>query len=331
MSAFPDFWSDQKRSTALMREKASMERKINGYTELREIFEEAETLIEMGQEEDDDETIGEAVTVLTALEPKVRQAEIRRLFADDVDELNAILEINSGAGGVDACDWAEMIRRMYLQWASRNGFKVSIIDQQSNDAGGIKSCTMEIKGLYAYGYLRSESGVHRLVRISPFDASARRHTAFASVNATPDIDDSIEIEVLESDLRIDTMRAGGAGGQHVNTTDSAVRITHIPTGIVVKCQNERSQHKNKARAMKVLKARLYQHELRKRQEETDALNAEKKKIEWGSQIRNYVLHPYRMVKDVRSGHQSGNTDAVLNGELNDFMESWLAKKANGEV
>ena len=178
---------------------------------------------------------------------------------------------------------------------------------------------------------RSESGVHRLVRISPFDASARRHTAFASVNATPDIDDSIEVEVIDSDLRIDTMRAGGAGGQHVNTTDSAVRITHIPTGIVVKCQNERSQHKNKAKAMKVLKARLYQHELRKRQEEVDALNAEKKKIEWGSQIRSYVLQPYRMVKDLRTDHQTGNTDAVLGGDLNEFMEAWLAQKADGDA
>ena len=329
MSAFPDFWSDQKRSTALMREKASHERRVASYTDLREVLEEAETLLEMGQEENDDDTIAEAVELLSTLGPRVREAEIRRLFADQADERDAILEINSGAGGVDACDWADMLRRMYLQWANHNGFKVAIIDENPNDDGGIKSCTLEIKGLYAYGYLRSESGVHRLVRISPFDAAARRHTAFASVNATPDIDDSIEVDVLDSDLRIDTMRAGGAGGQHVNTTDSAVRITHIPTGIVVKCQNERSQHKNKAKAMKVLKARLYQHELRKRQEEVDALNAEKKKIEWGSQIRSYVLHPYRMVKDLRTEHQTGNTDGVLGGDLNAFMEAWLAMKAGG--
>jgi peptide chain release factor 2 len=331
MSAFPDFWSDQKKSTALMREKASLERRLNGYTDLCESLEEAETLLELGEEEGDEDTIREGVAALEALEPEVRAAEIRRLFSDEADECNAILEINSGAGGVDACDWADMIRRMYLQWATRSGYQITIIDEQPNDDGGIKSCTMEVKGLYAYGYLRSECGVHRLVRISPFDASARRHTAFASVNATPDIDDSIEVEVLETDLRIDTMRAGGAGGQHVNTTDSAVRITHIPTGIVVKCQNERSQHKNKAKAMKVLKSRIYQHELEKRQEEADALNAEKKKIEWGSQIRSYVLHPYQMVKDVRTEHQTGNTDAVLGGDLSDFMESWLAKKASGEV
>ena len=327
----PGFWEDQKKSTAMMREKASMERKISSYTDLRDALEEAETLLEMGEEEGDEETLAEALSTLEGLLPQVREAEIRRLFTDDADERDAILEINSGAGGIDACDWADMLRRMYLQWASRNGFKVSMIDVNPNDDAGIKSCTLEIKGLYAYGYLRSESGVHRLVRISPFDASARRHTAFASVNATPDIDDSIEVDVLDSDLRIDTMRAGGAGGQHVNTTDSAVRITHIPTGIVVKCQNERSQHKNKARAMKVLKARLYQHELSKRQEEADALNAEKKMIEWGSQIRSYVLQPYRMVKDVRTEHQSGNTDAVLGGELNAFMEAWLAKKAEGAV
>ena len=331
MSAMSGFWDDQKKSTALMREKASMERKVSSYTDLCDALEEAETLLEMGEEEEDEETLAEALATLEELLPKVREAEIRRLFTDAADERDAILEINSGAGGVDACDWADMLRRMYLQWASRNGFKVAVIDENPNDDAGIKSCTLEIKGLYAYGYLRSESGVHRLVRISPFDASARRHTAFASVNATPDIDDSIEVEILDSDLRIDTMRAGGAGGQHVNTTDSAVRITHLPTGIVVKCQNERSQHKNKAKAMKVLKARLYQHELNKRQEEADALNAEKKKIEWGSQIRSYVLQPYRMVKDVRTEHQSGNTDAVLGGDLNAFMESWLAKKAEGAV
>ena len=331
MSAFPGFWTDQKKSTILMREKASLERKVNGYESLQESIEEAETLFEMGEEEEDEDTLREALEALEALEPLIRAAEIRRLFTNDADERDAILEINSGAGGVDACDWADMIRRMYLQWASSNGYKVSIMDEQSNDDGGIKSCTLEIKGLYAYGYLRSECGVHRLVRISPFDASARRHTAFASVNATPDIDDSIEVEINDSDLRIDTMRAGGAGGQHVNTTDSAVRITHIPTGIVVKCQNERSQHKNKARAMKVLKARIYQHELEKRQEEVDALNADKKKIEWGSQIRSYVLQPYRMVKDLRTDHQTGNTDAVLGGDLNGFMESWLAKKAEGVV
>ncbi len=327
MSSIPEFWSDSKRSTRLMREKASLERKLSEFAALEDALEEAEVMLELGEEEGDEETIVEAGEALAALEPRLAAAEIRRLFAEDADERDAILEINSGAGGTDASDWAEMLKRMYLQWATHNGFKVSIIDEQPHDEAGIKSCTMEVKGLYAYGYLKSEIGVHRLVRISPFDASARRHTAFASVNATPDIDDSIEVEINDSELRIDTMRAGGAGGQHVNTTDSAVRITHLPTGIVVKCQNERSQHKNKALALKVLKARIYQHELRKRQDEIDALNSEKKRIEWGSQIRSYVLHPYRMVKDLRTEYQSGNTDAVLNGALTPFMESYLASQA----
>lgn len=328
MSGFPDFWSDQKRSTTLMKEKASLERRLNDYKALEEALEDAETLYEMGLEEGDQDSIEESGELLHDLEPQLRQAEIRRLFTGEMDENDAILEINSGAGGVDACDWADMLKRMYFQWASKNEYKITVVDEQINTDGGIKSCTMEIKGLYAYGYLRSESGVHRLVRISPFDANARRHTAFASVHPAPDIDDSIEIDINESDLRIDTMRAGGAGGQHVNTTDSAVRITHIPTGIVVKCQNERSQHKNKDRAMKVLRARLYQHELEKRQAEAQALNAEKKSIEWGSQIRSYVLHPYQMVKDVRTGHENTNTNNVLGGDLQPFMESFLAMEAD---
>ena len=328
MSGFPDFWSDQKRSTKLMKEKASLERRLNDYKVLEEALEDAETLYEMGIEEGDQDTVDESRELFEDLEPLIRKAEIRRLFTGEMDENDAILEINSGAGGVDACDWAEMLKRMYLQWATKNEYKIVIVDEQGNTDGGIKSCTMEIKGLYAYGYLRSESGVHRLVRISPFDANARRHTAFASVHPAPDIDDSIEIDISDSDLRIDTMRAGGAGGQHVNTTDSAVRITHIPTGIVVKCQNERSQHKNKDRAMKVLRGRLYQHELEKRQAEAQALNAKKKSIEWGSQIRSYVLHPYQMVKDVRTGHENGNTTNVLGGDLQPFMESFLAMEAD---
>jgi peptide chain release factor 2 len=328
MAGFSDFWLDQKRSTRLMREKSGHERRLSDYTALEEELEDAETLFEMGMEEGDTETITESRVAFEELEPKLRQVEIRRLFSGEMDENDAILEINSGAGGVDACDWADMIKRMYIQWATKNNFKVSIVDEQSNTDGGIKSCTLEIQGRYAYGYLRSEAGVHRLVRISPYDASARRHTAFASVHPAPDIDDSIEIEINDSDLRIDTMRAGGAGGQHVNTTDSAVRITHLPTNIVVKCQNERSQHKNKDRAMKVLRARIYQHELEKRQAEADILNAEKKRIEWGSQIRSYVLHPYQLVKDVRTAYENGNTTAVLNGDLQPFMESFLAMEAD---
>jgi peptide chain release factor 2 len=274
----------------------------------------------------DTATIGEADAAFRALETRVNEVEIQRLLSEEGDECDAILEINSGAGGTDASDWAEMLERMYLGWATRNGFKATVVDEQRHDEAGIKSCTIEVRGTYAYGYLKAEIGVHRLVRISPFDAAARRHTAFASVAAYPDIDDTIEVEVKESDLRVDTYRSSGAGGQHVNTTDSAVRLTHIPTGLVVACQQERSQHKNKATAMKLLRAKIYQHELQKRQEQIDAQNALKSKIEWGSQIRSYVLQPYRMVKDARTGVENTDTDAVLGGALTPFMEAWLVQR-----
>ena len=253
------------------------------------------------------------------------------MLSGEADESDAIVEINSGAGGTDASDWAEMLKRMYLQWASSMGFKAKLVDETPAEEAGIKSCTIEIAGQYAYGYLRAEIGVHRLVRISPFDSNARRHTAFASVAAYPQVDDNIEIDIIESDLRIDTYRASGAGGQHVNTTDSAVRITHLPTNIVVQCQNERSQHKNKATAMKMLRSKLYQHEMEKRQAEADAVNASKKAIEWGSQIRSYVMHPYRLVKDLRTGVEMGNTDKVLDGDLMGFMEAWLVQMSTVEV
>jgi peptide chain release factor 2 len=223
-----------------------------------------------------------------------------------------------------------MLKRMYLYWADKAGYKCTVVHEAAHEEAGIKSCTIEIDGRFAYGYLKSEIGVHRLVRISPFDSNARRHTAFASVAAYPQVDDAIDIEIVESDLRIDTYRASGAGGQHVNTTDSAVRITHNPTGLVVTCQNERSQHKNKSRAMKMLKAKLYQHELDKRQAEANAANAEKKRIEWGSQIRSYVLHPYRLVKDLRTGREMGDADRVLNGDLMGFMEAWLVQRSSAE-
>ena len=266
-----------------------------------------------------------------AIEKGAARLEIRRLLGEKHDGRGAILEVNSGAGGTDASDWAEMLKRMYLRWADSRGFKSTLVDEQHHDEAGIKSCTIEIKGDYAYGYLKAEIGVHRLVRISPFDAAARRHTAFASVSAYPDIDDTIQIDINPSDLRIDTYRASGAGGQHVNTTDSAVRITHLPTNIVVTCQNERSQHKNKATAMKMLRTKLYQHEEEKRQAEVDTANADKKRIEWGSQIRSYVLNPYRLVKDSRTGFEIGNADRVLDGDLDGFMEAWLAQRAGEET
>ena len=274
--------------------------------------------------------MSEAREGLKSAESAADRLEVQRLLGDVHDARSAILEINSGAGGTDASDWAEMLKRMYLRWADRRGFKAKLMNEMHHDEAGIKSCTIEINGDYAYGYLKSEIGVHRLVRISPFDAAARRHTAFASVGAYPDIDDSIEIDINPADLRIDTFRASGAGGQHVNTTDSAVRITHLPTNLVVSCQNERSQHKNKATAMKMLRTKLYQHEEEKRQAEIDAANAEKKKIEWGSQIRSYVLNPYRLVKDTRTGFEIGNADRVLDGDLDGFMEAWLAQRATEE-
>lgn len=331
LSGDPDFWNNQTRSKKLLKEKAGLERRVNSFKELIEIYEDAETLCEMAEEENDTDLLKEAEEELKKLDSKVSKVEISRLFSEVADENNAVLEINSGAGGTEAADWASMLKRMYLHWANANGFKTTLLEEHNHEEAGIKSCTIEVKGLYAYGYLKAEIGVHRLVRISPFDSNARRHTSFASVNVTPDIDDSFEIDIVESELRIDTYRASGAGGQHVNTTDSAVRITHLPTNIVVTCQNERSQHKNKARAMKMLKGKLYQHEMQKRQEAVDAQNAEKKKIEWGSQIRSYVLHPYKLIKDMRTGHESSNVDKILGGALNPYMNAWLAMRADSAL
>jgi peptide chain release factor 2 len=331
LSADPDFWNNQKRSTKLLKEKSELERNRQGFLELEEGLEEANTLLELAEEENDGELLIEAVDAYSILEKLVGKSEVRRMLSDETDENNAILEINSGAGGTEAADWASILKRMYLHWASSNGYKASLLDEHSHEEAGIKSCTIEIKGPYAYGYLKSEAGVHRLVRISPFDSNARRHTSFASVSTTPCIDDSIEVDVKESDLRIDTYRASGAGGQHVNTTDSAVRITHLPTNIVVACQNERSQHKNKAMAMQLLRAKIYQYEFEKRQQAIDAKNAEKKKIEWGSQIRSYVLHPYKLIKDVRTGYESSNVEKVLAGDLNGYMEAWLGMNADKDL
>ncbi len=306
-----------------------MERKVREYEVLSGALDDADTLLELGEEADDADTIAEGVRAVDALAPKLRAFEIKSLLSEEADEADAILEINSGAGGTDAADWADMLKRMYLRWADRNGYKIVVADEQPHEDAGIRSCSIQVKGEYAYGYLKSEIGVHRLVRISPFDANARRHTAFASVAVYPDLPDDIEIDIKDSDLRIDVFRAGGPGGQGVNTTDSAVRITHIPSGIAVVCRTERSQHKNKSTAMKLLRARLYAQELEKRQAITDAANAEKKKIEWGSQIRSYVLQPYQLVKDTRTGEQTGDTTSVLDGDIGRFMESWLVARASG--
>ncbi len=308
-----------------MRDKARAEKAIGVFTDLQSRYDDAEAAVEFAA--DDPEFADEAAEALPALVADLDKLELQTLLSGEDDALSAIIDINAGAGGTDAQDWAEMLLRMLSRWAEANGYKASLLDRQDGEEAGIKSATLSIEGDYAFGYLRSEQGVHRLVRISPFDAQARRQTAFAAVALYPDVDQELDVEVLDKDLRIDTYRASGAGGQHVNTTDSAVRITHLPTGVVVQCQNERSQHKNKASAMKVLKARLYDFYAAQAAAEAEAKAAPKQKIEWGSQIRSYVLAPYRMVKDLRTGHETGNVDAVLDGELTPFMEAWLSQQA----
>jgi peptide chain release factor 2 len=283
-------------------------------------------LAELGEEGEDEATLEEIRSLLPELEKKVGQMEFARMLSGEHDASNAIFSINAGAGGTEAQDWAEMLLRMYLRFCERKGFKTEITDYQPGDEAGVKGVTFTVEGEYAYGWLRAEMGIHRLVRISPFDAAAKRHTSFCSVFVFPELSDEVEVEINDKDLKVDTYRASGAGGQHINKTDSAIRITHQPTGIVVACQSERSQHKNRATAMKQLKARLYELEVGKKEEEASALTGEKKEIGWGSQIRSYVLHPYRMVKDHRTGHEVGNADAVLDGSLEGFIEAYLLSR-----
>ena len=280
-------------------------------------------LAELGEEAEDEESLAEAGQVIRQLTRQIERMEFARMLSGEHDGSNATLSINAGAGGTEAQDWADMLLRMYLRYCERKGFKTEMTEYQPGDDAGLKSATLTVEGDYAYGYLKAESGIHRLVRLSPFDANSRRHTSFCSVFVFPELDDSVEIEIEEKDIKVDTYRASGAGGQHVNKTDSAIRITHLPTGVVVACQNQRSQHNNRATAMKQLKARLYEMEMRKKEEEAASFSEEKKEIGWGSQIRSYVLHPYRMVKDHRTGHEVGNTDAVLDGDLDGFIEAYL--------
>jgi peptide chain release factor 2 len=280
-------------------------------------------LVELGEEGEDESTLVEVRELLAELTRQVERMEFARMLSGPHDPNNAIVSINAGAGGTEAQDWAEMLLRMYLRWCERKGFKTEITEYQPGEEAGAKSVTLTVEGAYAYGYLRAEKGIHRLVRISPYDANARRHTSFCSVFVFPEIADDVEVEVNDKDLRVDTYRSSGAGGQHVNKTDSAIRITHLPTGIVVSCQSERSQHKNRSTAMKQLRARLYELEMEKKESEATALVGEKKEIAWGSQIRSYVLHPYRMVKDHRTGFEVGNADGVLDGDLDGFVEAYL--------
>ncbi len=280
-------------------------------------------MIELGEESEDEEALAEVREMLPALEKSIGRMEFARMLSGEHDANNAIVSINAGAGGTEAQDWAEILLRMYLRYCERKGFKAEITEYQPGDEAGTKGVTITVTGDYAFGYLKAEKGIHRLVRISPFDSNARRHTSFCSVFVFPELSDDVDIEVLDKDLKVDTYRASGAGGQHVNKTDSAIRITHLPSGIVVSCQSQRSQHKNRSTAMKQLKARLYEMEMEKKESEAEELGGEKKDIAWGSQIRSYVLHPYRMVKDHRTDFESGNTDAVLDGNLDGFIEAYL--------
>lgn len=319
--ASPEVWQDQKTSQALQQKKKRLEKDIQFFKQILGQKEELEVLMELAAEGESVEAETEAG--IGRLDKNLQEAELRALFYDEDDSRNAILTIHPGAGGTESQDWSQMLLRMYLRYAERKGFKVEILDQQPGEEAGLKSATVRIEGDYAFGNLSQETGVHRLVRISPFDAAKRRHTSFSAVFVYPEVDEDIEININPDDIRIDTYRSGGKGGQHVNTTDSAVRITHVPTGIVVQCQNERSQHKNKASAMKVLKARLYELEQRNKRVKIDALEDAKSEIAWGNQIRSYVLHPYRMIKDMRTRVETGDTDKVLDGDLDEFIRAAL--------
>ena len=312
-----------------MRERQRLDRALGSFQDLESRLEDALTLIELGEAEEDEASVREAEQQLEALKAICETRQLESLLSGEADANDCYLEINAGAGGTEAQDWAQMLVRMYTRWAEAHGYKVELLEESHGEEAGIKSTTLQIKGDNAYGWLKTESGVHRLVRISPFDSQARRHTSFASVWVYPVVDDNIEIEIEEKDLRVDTYRASGAGGQHVNKTDSAIRITHLPTNIVVQCQNDRSQHRNRAQAYAMLKARLYEHELQKREEEAQAEAEAKTDIGWGHQIRSYVLQPYQMVKDLRTGVEKGNAQGVLDGGINEFLEAALAARIDG--
>ncbi len=311
----------------MLKERNSLQKIVESWDTCNQELEDFLVMVEIGEEGGDEDILREMKEMLPQLEKRVGQMEFARMLSGPHDANNAIFSINAGAGGTEAQDWADMLLRMYLRYCERKGYKTEITDYQAGDEAGVKGVTFTVEGEYAYGFLRAENGIHRLVRISPFDSNARRHTSFCSVFVFPELSDDVDVEINEKDLRVDTYRSSGAGGQHVNKTESAIRITHIPTGVVVACQNERSQHKNRATAMKQLKARLYELEVRKKEEESAAISGEKKDIGWGSQIRSYVLHPYRMVKDHRTGYEVGNTDAVLDGDLEDFVEAYLLSRA----
>ena len=319
----PGFWDNTETAKRVQKEHGRLQDVIKGWEQSWDEMDEADLLLEMATEEKDSDIEHEVAASLPDMETALEVAELECMFSGEHDESNVMISIHAGAGGTEAQDWVEILLRMYLRWAEAKGFKAHILDILAGDEAGTKSVTIIIKGRYAYGYMRSELGIHRLVRISPFDASGRRHTSFASVMVLPELDDDIDIEIDDKDLRIDTYRASGSGGQHVNKTDSAIRITHIPSGVVVQCQNERSQHRNKDMAMKMLMSSLYELEQEKKAAQQEGLHGDKKEISWGSQIRSYVLQPYRLIKDHRTEVEVGNVDAVLDGDLDSFIKAYL--------
>jgi peptide chain release factor 2 len=326
----PALWNDPKAAQEVMRERRRLDQAIGATRTIERELADTFELMEMAEAEGDQAMVDDAVKALAELAERSERDKVAALLAGEADANDTYIEVNAGAGGTESQDWAEMLQRMYTRWAERHGLKVELVDHHSGEQAGIKSATLMVKGENAYGYAKTESGVHRLVRISPYDANARRHTSFASVWVYPVVDEDIDIEVNEAELKIDTYRSSGAGGQHVNTTDSAVRITHLPTGIVVACQNQRSQHKNRAEAMKMLKARLYEAELQRREAEASAQHAAKTDIGWGHQIRSYVLQPYQLVKDLRTGITSTSPADVLDGDLDRFMAAALSQRVSGE-
>ena len=327
----PDFYEDMDKAGKILQKIKLLKNKVQGFNDIKNQWEDVSTLVELGIEENDDSVLGEVKSGYSELQEKIDNMKLDTLLSGKYDKLSAIITLHSGAGGTEAQDWCEMLYRMYNMWAERKGFKTEVIDYLDGEEAGIKSVTFSIEGLNAYGYIKSEKGVHRLVRISPFDSAARRHTSFASCEVIPELDEELDVEINPEDLRIDTYRSSGAGGQHINKTESAIRITHLPTGIVVTCQNERSQHKNKETAMKVLKSKLVEIAEREQKDKIDDLKGVQTEIAWGNQIRSYVFHPYSMVKDHRTNYETGNINAVMNGDIDGFINEYLKAKSKGEI